>query len=129
MPRLLNSDLTEEGEQMWKNIAAKMLPSVQELPVAPPKYQREFEFLVLQIKLMIQNSKDVIEDCDNIIKELKDADAYFANEAKFAKKLHIKNIDRLERILIGRAAFDYEVALPEEQFEARLSNLYYKPRR
>lgn len=133
MPRLLNEEeLTDEGDQMWKNIAAKMmppLPNVRTLPVAEPKYKKEYEFLVLQLKKMIQNSKDVIKDCDSIISELKDAEAYYASEAKTAKKLHLKNIDRLERILIGREAFDYDVRMPEEKFEAKLSSLYYNPKR
>lgn len=134
MPTLsIDEELTEEGEQMWKNIATRLLtshvPDIEKLLVAPPKYKQEFEFIELQMKLMIQNSKDVVKDCDAIIAELKDAEAYFASEVKTAKKLHLKNIERLERVLLGRPAFDYEVRMPEERFETKLSILYHKPRR
>jgi len=128
-----DDNLTDEGDQMWKNIAARMLPAtiakIERLPIAAPKYQKEYEFLVLQIKTMIQNSKDVVRDCDNIIAQLVDAEAYFASEAKTAKKLHLKNIDRLERVLAGTPAFDYEVKMPEEKFEEKLNKLYHRPKR
>lgn len=115
-------ELTEEGKKMWKDIEnlEKLISGESLLPVNKPKRIRinQFEigltFVRLEIKRMIENSKRVIVDCDKIIKTYKTQREYLASDAKVAKSIHQNLIDRLQRILEYKPAFDHEIKVDEE---------------
>lgn len=123
--------LTEEGQQMWKVISEQELPRAmaraRSLPVNT--LEKQLGFIQTQIKKMIQHSKNVIRDCDEIIETYRDEKQYLAGDAKVAKTLHSKLIVRLTRLLDSQEVFDFEVKIEEKVEDTRPIPLFYKPKR
>jgi len=118
--------LTQEGERMFDNLQdyeRKLAGEDIIPPVKPPidilklmQDQKELLFLRKQLKKMIQNSNMVTKDCRDQIDAYTKIEQYFASEAKVALTCHTNLIERLNRILDGKEAFDFKIPLPEEDF-------------
>jgi hypothetical protein len=119
----LNEELTPEGAQMFENIekyqrlnlGLSVLPE-EKKPRKPRITQCDVELnaIKIQIAKLIKNSEMVIKNCDKIIAKYTTMEEYLASDAKVAKLCHTNLIERLERILDGREALDYEVKLDDE---------------
>lgn len=116
----MDRDLTPEGKKLWENIGrVRKLRQGKSLVVEatppPPKTPKpivltqaeiEARFLREQVEAMLENSIMVVEDCECIIAAVKTKDEYLLCDAKVAKTIHERNIERLTRILEGLPAFE-----------------------
>lgn len=120
--------LTDEGSRMWSNLTAYVEADKNKEDLQPKKleidpYKIEHDYLRLEIRKMIENSKMVIQDCNNIIIACLTKEEYYASEARIAKTIHTNLIGRLQRILDGQGNFDSIVLKHEDQGVA-VNNLY-----
>lgn len=116
-------ELTPESKQMFDNIekyqrltlGLSVLPE-EKKPRKPRITQCDVElnFIKIQVAKLIKNSEIVIIGCDKIIAKYSTIEEYLASDAKIAKYCHTNLIERLERILDGKEALDYEVKLDDE---------------
>lgn len=115
-------DLTDESRRMWENISnlEKINAGISLLPIQRNKrvkvnhFELGFLFIKKEIQRMIINSERVIADCDDIILTYETQEEYLASDAKVAKFIHTKLIERLKKILNLENAFDHEIKLPDE---------------
>ena len=116
-------ELTREGQRMFDNLmkyqelnAPVLVDNVS--PPPPPEVKTiielENEHLKTEIARMIKNSEMVVEDCNKILAKITSQAEYMTSDAKVAKTLHERNIERLTRILDGKPAFDIKVKLDDE---------------
>ena len=127
-----DEDLTEEGEQMWKNIASQLLEQeIDDMPtafVSCNPYKEAYKEMQIGIAEMIQNSKNVIKDCDEIIIQFSTEKEYLASDAKVAKTMHLRLIDRLIKLYKGEQIFNPRIKLPDIKANPVLSASYYNPK-
>lgn len=118
----LLSELTEEGRQMWLNISnhekianGESLLQYRKKKIKLNMFEVELMFIRTELRRMIENSKKVISDCENIIKLCKTKEDYLSSEAKTAKLLHERLILRLQKILDSKNAFDHHIEIDDEE--------------
>jgi hypothetical protein len=112
----MTRDLTPEGQKLLDTILSYANLSVEPGDQdGPPnnvnkkgRWQLEAERLRLEMTKMMINSIMVVEDCNEIIKQITTADGYINCDAKVAKTLHTNLVSRIQKILSGQPAFDDE---------------------
>lgn len=94
--------LTEEGKKIARNIIGETIdvsrPLIKKQKIKSLEIQQN-EFYVLSLEQLIQNSKDVVTDCDSILEQITTKEEYLKSEAKVAKLIHTRFIERLTRVL------------------------------
>lgn len=104
---------TLEGEMMYKRLSRNKKANTQALnPPSSPEILKEtrtlaeiqVEFYRTELVDLIENSKRVVMDCDNIISLCETGDEYLRNDAKVAKMIHTRLIDRYNRLLNYQSA-------------------------
>ena len=99
--------LTKEGEKMYKSLSrnkkpSSPLPSI--LPKNIPLSELQVEFYRTEITDLLENSKRVIIDCDKILSLCESQDEYLRNDARIAKVLHCRLVDKYTRLLNYQSA-------------------------
>lgn len=122
----MHRELTDEGKKMWDNLIAieaqtagtPIIPAIPKPKKERPNpYKIELDFIRLEIKKMIYNSTLVVEDCNFILEKFKTKEEYYLSDAKVAKTLHLRLIERYKNLLDGIPAFDHEIVLPAEYLD------------
>jgi len=107
-------ELTPEGQQIWDNVCSlieierggyEYKPPLPPKPKKPTYAELENEFIRSQLRVMINNSKKVVADCDIILENIKEMEDYLKSDAKVARYIHGNIVIRLERILNGQIVF------------------------
>lgn len=121
-------ELSEEGKELWDSMMAGDIDAEAIIAnIERPNVQRvtrrvkevivetdESQRIRLEMRRMIQNSKVVVAECEQLMKEYVKKEQYFkANEARVAALCHKNFIERLQRILDGQSAFDKDIPLPD----------------
>lgn len=117
-------DLTPEGQQLLENILSygkvgtkqKVMVSTEN-KTRKSKYQIELERIKRELCIMLLTSKMVIEDAKLIVKEIETPEEYMKSDAKIAITLHEKNVDRLERVLLGMTAYQNPIHINPKELE------------
>lgn len=115
-------ELSDEGKALWDKMmgeeheeevvveVARKKTVIREVVVESEESQR----IRLEIKKMQQNSRIVIEDCKKQQKLYIKREEYFkANECRVVILCHTNLIERLQRILDGKTAFEKDFDLDE----------------
>lgn len=117
-------ELSPDAKELWDNINSykKLFKGVSLLPsvniVSENTEEVLLTFLRTEIRRMIRNSETVIEQCDEIIRKLTKYGTqreYLTCDARIAKTLHTRLIERLNRILKYKEAFDYDIVVDDEK--------------
>lgn len=114
-------ELSDEGKQLWDKMMGE---EVEEVVVQTTQRKTVIKEVVvesdesmrmrLEIKKMQQNSRIVIEDCKKQQKLYIKREEYFkANECRVVILCHTNLIERLQRILDGKTAFEKDFDLDE----------------
>src|SRR5688572_18605159 len=116
------NELTDEGKKLWDTIMAKgmlakgksTLPSKKKPEFNPYKIEggllkTELYFVRTQLRKLIENSKRVVRDCENIILSIKTQEEYLTCDAKIAQYIHSNLIIRLQNILNGLPALEHDI--------------------
>lgn len=107
------NQLTEDGKKMFDTMA-EYEELVNPTPVKPEKSSTKlkssadrFEVLRLrrEIQAMIDNSKLVVRDTTVLVNSCATLEEYITSDAKVARTLHEKLIERLTRVLNDGEAF------------------------
>lgn len=103
--------ITTEGVRMFQS-----LESNRKEPPKPPTKPRKLdlrvtpemqvEFFVKELHSMIENSKNVVTDCENILNLCTTKDEYLKNDCKVALLIHSRLIIRYSRLLNWESAFE-----------------------
>jgi len=123
-------ELTDEGRQMWENIAnyEKLISSKYVTPTEKKVrtklniFEIQLLFMRDEIRRMIINSTRVVRDCDDIISTYTSKEEYISSDAKVAKQIHLNLIVRLNRLLEYESVFDEHIELTPDR---EINTLFY----
>lgn len=103
MTQNLNTMLTKEGEKMYRSLSRNKRTSTPHVPPinidTKPLSELQVDFFRTELANLIENSRRVTIDCDKILSLCETRDEYLKNDAKVAKMIHSRLIDRYTRML------------------------------
>jgi hypothetical protein len=111
----------EASQRMWDNLNSDefakelVLPTKRKKRNAVDPKLSDLVSIRIELRKMIQNSKWVVAEAAKDIEQFTKEEKYFcANQSKVAHLIHTNFIERMQKILQGKAAFDYEIELDDE---------------
>lgn len=99
--------LTAEGKIMYSKLAKTKVgipPKKPILPQLPTLQDQQIDFFRKEIADLLENSKNVVEDCNNILSLCTTQDEYLRSDTKVAKMIHERLIGRYTRLLNYQSA-------------------------